>query len=229
VTNPFVPTRLLPRAAALPLACTALVAALSVVPAIAQAQETADTPANTTAQQPLDKPGSCTSLQDETRTTGIRVESRVSGDIPLGGPISLASRREIDRDVVMEESIAARLATLGFEIDPNAFWQLVYESDSQGQPKDRRFSIQSSVQSGREPEAIGRYSFDSTPQDCPPLSTYTVNFKILDEGARVVWRGNAVNTTATASPVANKEALTERLINALRSDLRDTHNATERE
>lgn len=160
--------------------------------------------------------------------TGLTVTSNISGDIPLGGPLALSSRNQLDRDVVMEESIERRLASLGYKIDDSAFWQLVYETDSTRPPEDRRFSINSQVQGGRQPEALGRYKFDSNPDGCGPLSVYTIAFEILDEGARVVWRGNATNHTNTTSPVADKERLTERLISALRSDLRETHNLSGR-
>lgn len=160
--------------------------------------------------------------------TGLSVTSRVSGDIPLGGPISLGTRHELDRDIDMEANITERLAVLGYEIDDNAFWQLTYETDSSRPEDDPRFTIQSQVQGGKEPEAIGRYRFDRTPDGCGPLSTYSVTFEILDPGARVVWRGFASNVTGTKSPVVEKDRMVERLVNALRSDLRDVHNLSGR-
>jgi len=159
---------------------------------------------------------------------GLKIDSHISGDIPLGGPIALGSRRAVDRDVTMEDDIAARLANLGFKIDDNAFWQLVYETDSQHPKLDPNFTIQSEVQGGREPEAVGQYRFDRDGQTCTPLSIYILNFEILDEGARVVWRGHAKNTTRTSAPVADKERMTERLISALRGDLRQSHNLSGR-
>lgn len=159
---------------------------------------------------------------------GLKVESHISGDIPLGGPIAIGSRRAVDRDINMEEDIAARLANLGFKMDDNAFWQLVYETDNQHPKADPNFTIQSEVQGGREPEATGQYRFDRDGQTCTPLSIYILNFEILDEGARVVWRGHAKNTTRTNAPVADKERMTERLISALRGDLRQSHNLSGR-
>ena len=159
---------------------------------------------------------------------GLKIESHVSGDIPLGGPIALASRRAVDRDITMEEDITARLANLGFKIDDNAFWQLVYETDNQYAKPDPNFTIRSEVQGGKEPEAIGQYRFDRNGDTCTPLSTYTMNFEILDASARVVWRGHAKNTTRTKDPVADKERMTERLISALRSDLKQSHNLSGR-
>ncbi|WP_043949918.1 hypothetical protein [Candidatus Phaeomarinobacter ectocarpi] len=159
---------------------------------------------------------------------GLKIESHISGDIPLGGPISLASRRAVDRDVTMEDDIAARLANLGFKIDDNAFWQFVYETDNQHPKRDPNFTIRSEVQGGREPEAVGQYRFDRDGDVCSPLSTYTMDFEVLDEGARVVWRGHATYTTRTQEPVADKERLTERLISAFRSDLKQSHNLSGR-
>ena len=160
--------------------------------------------------------------------TGLSVTSRVSGDIPLGGPISLGTRHELDRDIDMETNITERLAVLGYEVDDNAFWQLTYETDSSRPDDDPRFTIQSQVQGGKEPEAIGRYRLDRTPDGCGPLSTYSVTFEILDPGARVVWRGFATNVTSTKSPVVEKDRMVERLVNALRSDLREVHNLSGR-
>lgn len=159
---------------------------------------------------------------------GLRIESHVSGDIPLGGPISLASRRAVDRDITMEEDIAARLGNLGFEIDDNAFWQFVYETDSQYAKPSPNFTIRSEVQGGKEPEAIGQYRFDRNGDTCSPMSTYMMNFEIIDASARIVWRGHAKNTTRTEAPVADKERLTERLISALRGDLKQSHNLSGR-
>jgi hypothetical protein len=159
---------------------------------------------------------------------GLEIESHISGDIPLGGPISLASRRAVDRDVTMEDDIAERLASLGFKIDDNAFWQFVYETDNQHPKRDPNFTIRSEVQGGREPEAVGQYRFDRDGDVCSPLSTYTMDFEVLDEGARVVWRGHAKYTTRTQEPVADKERLTERLISAFRSDLKQSHNLSGR-
>lgn len=159
---------------------------------------------------------------------GLEIESHISGDIPLGGPIALGSRRAVDRDVNMEDDIAARLANLGFKINENAFWQLIYETDNQHPKRDPNFTIRSEVQGGREPEAVGQYRFDRDGDVCSPLSTYTMTFEVLDEGARVVWRGHAKNTTRTEEPVADKERLTERLISAFRSDLKQSHNLSGR-
>ena len=159
---------------------------------------------------------------------GLKIESHVSGDIPLGGPISLTSRRAVDRDVNMEDDIAARLANLGFKIDDNAFWQFVYETDDEYARPNRNFSIRSEVQGGKEPEAVGQYRFDRDGDTCTPISTYTMNFEIIDASARVVWRGHARNTTRTEGPVADKERLTERLISALRGDLKQAHNLSGR-
>ncbi|GAA6155442.1 hypothetical protein [Pyruvatibacter sp.] len=159
---------------------------------------------------------------------GLEIRSHITGDIPLGGPIALASRRAVDRDVNMEDDIAARLANLGFKIDDSAFWQLVYETDNQHPKRDPNFTIRSEVQGGREPEAVGQYRFDRDGDVCSPLSTYTMDFEVLDEGARVVWRGHAKYTTRTQEPVADKERLTERLISAFRSDLKQSHNLSGR-
>lgn len=201
----------------------AVAAAISAAVAISAIQLSAG-PAIAQVASPQDAPAPAA----ECPKTGLNVTSRVSGDIPLGGPIVLSSRHELDRDVKMEESIASRLATLGFELDDNAFWQLSYETDSSSPVDDPRFTINSEVQGGKEPEAIGRYRFDRTPDGCGPLSTYTIDFEILDDGARVVWRGHAANITATKSPVVEKERMVERLVNALRSDLRDAHNMSGR-
>lgn len=171
----------------------------------------------------LPLPGHAQGL-DECAETGLTVESQVKGDIPLGGPIALGSWREVQRDVVMEEDIAAQLAPLGYVIDDNAFWQLVYETDSQHPTPRRPITLDSQVQGGKQPEAVGRYSFERDDRECPPLSTYTMTFEILDTGSRVVWRGHATNLSNSDSPVADKERMVERLINALRSDLRDVHN-----
>lgn len=159
---------------------------------------------------------------------GLEIDSHISGDIPLGGPIALGSRRAVDRDVTMEDDITARLANLGFKVDDNAFWQFIYETDNQHPKRDPNFTIRSEVQGGREPEAVGQYRFDRDGDVCSPLSTYTMNFEILDEGARVVWRGHAKYTTRTEEPVADKKRLTERLISALRSDLKQSHNLSGR-
>ncbi|MEP0067771.1 hypothetical protein [Pyruvatibacter sp.] len=159
---------------------------------------------------------------------GLEIESHINGDIPLGGPIALASRRAVDRDVNMEDDITARLANLGFKVDDNAFWQFVYETDNQHPKRDPNFTIRSEVQGGREPEAVGQYRFDRDSDVCSPLSTYTMDFEVLDEGARVVWRGHAKYTTRTQEPVADKERLTERLISAFRSDLKQSHNLSGR-
>lgn len=159
---------------------------------------------------------------------GLKIESHISGDIPLGGPIAVGSRRAVDRDVNMEEDIAARLVNLGFKIDDNAFWQLIYETDDQHPKRDPNFTIRSEVQGGREPEAVGQYRFDRDGDVCSPLSTYTMDFEVLDEGGRVVWRGHAKYTTRTQEPVADKERLTERLISAFRSDLKQSHNLSGR-
>ncbi|MEO0961044.1 MAG: hypothetical protein AAFY01_01345, partial [Pseudomonadota bacterium] len=159
---------------------------------------------------------------------GLKIDSHISGDIPLGGPIALASRRAVDRDVNMEDDITARLANLGFKIDDNAFWQFVYETDNQHPKRDPNFTIRSEVQGGREPEAVGQYRFDRDGDVCSPLSTYTMDFEVLDQGARVVWRGHAKYTTRTQEPVADKERLTERLISAFRSDLKQSHNLSGR-
>jgi len=159
---------------------------------------------------------------------GLTIDTHISGDIPLGGPMALGSRDAIDRDVVMEEDIAGRLESLSFRIDDNAFWQFIYATDSQAPRAERDFSIRSEVQSGRQPEAVGSYRIDRDGGICSPLSIYIMNFEIIDDGARVVWRGHARNTTRTEEPVADKERMTERLMNALRSDLRQSHNLTGR-
>lgn len=176
----------------------------------------------------LSNAGAQASGGDACPDLGLKIESHISGDIPLGGPIALGSRRAVDRDVTMEDDIAARLANLGFKMDDNAFWQLVYETDNQHPKADPNFTIQSEVQGGREPEAVGQYRFDRDGETCTPLSIYILNFEILDEGARVVWRGHAKNTTRTTAPVADKERMTERLISALRGDLRQSHNLSGR-
>lgn len=160
---------------------------------------------------------------------GLEIDSHISGDIPLGGPIALVSRRAVDRDVTMEDDITARLESLGFKIDDNAFWQFVYETDNQHPKRDPNFTIRSEVQGGREPEAVGQYRIDRDGGVCSPLSTYTMDFEVLDEGGRVVWRGHAKYTTRTQEPVADKERLTERLISAFRSDLKQSHNLSGRD
>ena len=44
----------------------------------------------------------------------------------------------------------------------------------------------------------------------------------------MVWRGFATNVTSTKSPVVEKDRMVERLVNALRSDLREVHNLSGR-
>ena len=158
------------------------------------------------------------------REPGLTIESRIKGDIPLGGPIALASWRELQRDVTLEEFIAGRLAPLGYEVDPDAFWRLVYETDDQPAGIDRRFSIYSEVQGGKEPAAQGQYRFDRGSDGCPPTSVYLMNVQIEDDGGRVVWRATATHVTQATEPTADKERLARRLISQLRADLRDTHN-----
>lgn len=199
------------RTALIACAVNAFVAVMVAVPSAAQSDVPPDPDLDSNCPSP-----------------GLKVESQINGDMPLGGPLSLGSLRAIDRDVVLEESMAARLASLGYEIDENAFWQLVYATDFARTKERQSFSIQSQVQGGKEPEAIGRYAFDSSPDGCPPLSSYSMTLELLDQGSRVVWRGHAVRKTTSRSPEADKERLSERLLAALRSDLKETHNVSGR-
>lgn len=158
------------------------------------------------------------------REAGLTVASQILDDLPMGGPIALASWREIDRDLTLEERIAKRLTSLGFTIDEAAPWQLIYETDAQAADRNPRFSIYSEIQEGKEPVAQGRYSIERDGEICPPTSVYRMRFEIRDPGARTVWRATATHVTRTAKPTADKDRLADRLLSQLRADLRTAHN-----
>lgn len=157
---------------------------------------------------------------DGCRQAGLTVTSQTRGDIPQGGPVALASWREIDRDVTLEDHMATQLATLGYTVDDNAFWRLVYETDSQAARTDRNFSIYSEIQGGKEPTAQGRYSFERGGEGCPPTSVYRMTLTVEDTGGREVWRGEATQVTLSTSPAADKDRLSTRLLNQLQADAR---------
>jgi len=176
--------------------------------------------------------------------TGLKVVSQINGDIPFGGPIALDSLRAVQRDVDMEESMTLQLSALGFTLNDDAFWQLVYTTDDELAMNAPRYSLERQLPAVDEPSKVGtrdlgssinapkrpqqalpffRDPLGSEPTDCPSLSVYSMTFEIVDDGGRVVWRGIATNSTLTTSPVAAKQRMSELLINALGNDLRETH------
>ena len=162
-----------------------------------------------------------TAVPDGCREPGMTVESQVKGDIPAAGPIAIDSSRELDRDVTLEEYIAARLSELGYKVDSNAFWRLVYATDSQGSRQKPAFGVYSEGQSGDSTTAEGFYRLERGGADCPQLSSYSLHFEIEDDGGRIVWRGRASHVTLSASPTVDKREMADRLLHRLTADLRE--------